>query len=137
MAGSVRVGQMCDAFGLTWGSHSNNHFDISLAMFTHVAAAVPGKVTAIDTHWIWQEGLERLTREPLQIRDGHIAIPEKPGLESISDMVQIMKAHELYKKENLGARGRLGGNAVPDSRLEVRQQTALHGSLENATYRIP
>ena len=80
MTGSVRVGQMCDSFGLTWGSHSNNHFDISLAMFTHVAAAVPGKVTAIDTHWIWQEGLERLTREPLQIRDGHIAIPEKPGL---------------------------------------------------------
>ncbi len=104
MAGSVRVGQMCDAFGLTWGSHSNNHFDISLAMFTHVAAAVPGKVTAIDTHWIWQEGLERLTKEPLQMRDGHIAIPEKPGLGVEADMDQIMKAHELYKKENLGAR---------------------------------
>ena len=49
MQGSVRVAQMCNEFGLTWGSHSNNHFDISLAMFTHVAAAAPGKVTAIDT----------------------------------------------------------------------------------------
>ena len=28
--------------GLTWGSHSNNHFDISLAMFTQVGAAAPG-----------------------------------------------------------------------------------------------
>lgn len=37
MQGSVRVAQMCHEFGLTWGSHSNNHFDISLAMFTHVA----------------------------------------------------------------------------------------------------
>jgi len=60
MAGSVRVAQMCQAFGLTWGSHSNNHFDVSLAMFTHVGAAAPGRVTAIDTHWIWQDG-ERLT----------------------------------------------------------------------------
>jgi glucarate dehydratase len=52
MQGSVRVAQLCEMFGLTWGSHSNNHFDISLAMFTHVGAAAPGKVTAIDTHWI-------------------------------------------------------------------------------------
>ncbi|MEI2699532.1 MAG: enolase C-terminal domain-like protein [Microthrixaceae bacterium] len=35
--GSVRVAQMCRDWGLTWGSHSNNHFDVSLAMFTHVA----------------------------------------------------------------------------------------------------
>ncbi len=46
MQGSVRVAQMCHEFGLTWGSHSNNHFDVSLAMFTHVAAAAPGKITA-------------------------------------------------------------------------------------------
>ncbi|HET7402580.1 MAG TPA: enolase C-terminal domain-like protein, partial [Usitatibacter sp.] len=67
MQGSVRVAQTCRDWGLTWGSHSNNHFDISLAMFTHVAAAAPGNITAIDTHWIWQENRERLTREPLKI----------------------------------------------------------------------
>ena len=66
LAGSVRVAQTCRDWGLTWGSHSNNHFDVSLAMFTHVGAAAPGKVTAIDTHWIWQDG-QRLTREPLRI----------------------------------------------------------------------
>ena len=63
MQGSVRLAQLCEAWGLTWGSHSNNHFDISLAMFTHCAAAAPGQITAIDTHWIWQEGRERLTRD--------------------------------------------------------------------------
>ncbi|NDL68796.1 glucarate dehydratase [Anaerotalea alkaliphila] len=104
MSGSVRVGQMCNEFGLTWGSHSNNHFDISLAMFTHVAAAVPGKVTAIDTHWIWQEGTERLTKEPMQIRDGLLRIPDRPGLGIEIDMEQLEKAHELYMKEGLGAR---------------------------------
>lgn len=44
MQGSVRVAQMCHEFGLTQGSHSNNHFDISTAMFTHVAAAAPVKL---------------------------------------------------------------------------------------------
>ena len=42
MQGSVRLAQLCHDWGLTWGSHSNNHFDISLAMFTHAAAAAPG-----------------------------------------------------------------------------------------------
>ncbi len=104
MEGSVRVGQLCDVFGLSWGSHSNNHFDISLAMFSHTAAAVPGKLNAIDTHWIWQEGIERLTTEPLKIEDGFVAIPEKPGLGIEVDRAQVLKAHELYLKECLGGR---------------------------------
>ncbi|WP_411704502.1 glucarate dehydratase [Edaphovirga cremea] len=104
MQGSVRVAQMCHEFGLTWGSHSNNHFDISLAMFTHVAAAAPGKIAAIDTHWIWQEGNQRLTKEPLQIVGGMVEVPKKPGLGIEIDMDQVMKGNELYKKHGLGAR---------------------------------
>ncbi|MBM7653870.1 glucarate dehydratase [Neobacillus cucumis] len=104
MQGSVRVAQMCNDWGLTWGSHSNNHFDISLAMFTHVAAAAPGEITAIDTHWIWQEGVERLTKDPFQIVDGHLAIPDKPGLGVEVDMDQIKMAHELYNNMGLNSR---------------------------------
>ncbi|WP_095182118.1 glucarate dehydratase [Pseudomonas sp. Irchel 3F6] len=103
MQGSVRVAQMCHEWGLTWGSHSNNHFDISLAMFTHVAAAAPGEITAIDTHWIWQDG-QRLTKAPLQIVDGCVQVPQKPGLGVELDMDQVAKAHELYKGMGLGAR---------------------------------
>lgn len=104
MQGSVRVAQMCHEWGLTWGSHSNNHFDVSLAMFTHVAAAAPGNITAIDTHWIWQEGNQRLTKEPLQIKAGLVDVPKKPGLGIELDMDQVAKAHELYKNMGLGAR---------------------------------
>jgi glucarate dehydratase len=103
MAGSVRVAQTCRDWGLTWGSHSNNHFDVSLAMFTHVGAAAPGKVTAIDTHWIWQDG-QRLTKEPLAIVGGHVEVPKKPGLGVELDMAEVAKAHELYKQHGLGAR---------------------------------
>lgn len=103
MQGSVRVAQMCHDWGLTWGSHSNNHFDISLAMFTHVAAAAPGEITAIDTHWIWQDG-QRLTKEPFQIKNGKIDVPDTPGLGIEIDMEQIKKAHKLYIDQKLGAR---------------------------------
>jgi glucarate dehydratase len=103
MAGSVRVAQTCRDWGLTWGSHSNNHFDVSLAMFTHVGAAAPGKVTAIDTHWIWQDG-QRLTKEPLQIRGGCVEVPKKPGLGIELDMAEVDKANALYQKHGLGAR---------------------------------
>lgn len=103
MQGSVRVAQMCHEWGLTWGSHSNNHFDISLAMFTHVAAAAPGKITAIDTHWIWQDG-QHLTREPLQIIGGKVQVPRKPGLGVELDMAQVEAAHQTYRNMGLGAR---------------------------------
>jgi glucarate dehydratase len=104
MQGSVRLAQLCHDWGLTWGSHSNNHFDVSLAMFTHAAAAAPGAITAIDTHWIWQEGRERLTREPLRIVGGQVAVPDAPGLGIAPDMDQIMRAHDLYKRVAAGAR---------------------------------
>ncbi|RUR70790.1 glucarate dehydratase [Variovorax guangxiensis] len=103
LQGSVRVAQLCQAWGLTWGSHSNNHFDVSLAMFTHVAAAAPGKVTAIDTHWIWQDG-QHLTKSPLKIEDGFVKVPTRGGLGVELDMDAVEKAHQLYLKHGLGAR---------------------------------
>ena len=104
MQGSVRVAQLCNEWGLTWGSHSNNHFDISLAMFTHVGAAAPGNIAAMDTHWIWQEGRERLTKEPFKIVGGMVTVPDKPGLGIEVDMAQIEQAHKLYVENCLGAR---------------------------------
>ncbi len=96
MRGAVRVSEICDLWGLTWGSHSNNHFDISLAMMTHVAAAARGKVTPVDTHWIWQIG-QRLTKSPLEIKNGQIKVPEAAGLGVELDWSKVEQAHDLYK----------------------------------------
>ncbi|MCG7367123.1 glucarate dehydratase family protein [Pantoea sp. ACRSH] len=104
LSGAVRVAQLCDEWGLTWGCHSNNHFDISLAMFTHVGAAAPGNPTALDTHWIWQEGDQRLTKEPLQIRNGKIAVPDSPGLGVELDWDRLRQANDLYNSLPAGAR---------------------------------
>ena len=103
MAGSVRVAQLCNDFGLTWGSHSNNHFDVSLAMFTQVGAAAPGEITALDTHWIWQDG-QGLTEKPLEIREGAVQVPTLPGLGVRLDQVKVAAAHDLYLEHGLGAR---------------------------------
>jgi glucarate dehydratase len=122
MAGSVRVAQTCRDWGLTWGSHSNNHFDVSLAMFTHVAAAAPGRITAIDTHWIWQDG-ERLTKEPLRIEDGAIRVPTTPGLGVELDMDEVGRAHALYLKHGLGARDDAAAmqTLIPDWRFDAKR----------------
>lgn len=103
MRGSVRVAQLCNDFGLTWGSHSNNHFDISLAMFAHVGAAAPGEITALDTHWIWQDG-QALTTAPPRIAGGAITVSDSPGLGLTIDRDALDAAHELYLEHGLGAR---------------------------------
>lgn len=41
LEGSLRMAALLNDWGLTWGSHSNNHFDITLTTFAHVAAAAP------------------------------------------------------------------------------------------------
>ncbi len=104
MQGSVRVAQLCNAMGLTWGCHSNNHFDVSLAMMAHCGAAAPGEYNALDTHWIWQEGLERLTVDPPRITGGEVAVPDLPGLGIRIDMNRLLAAHELYKEKALSDR---------------------------------
>jgi glucarate dehydratase len=72
-------------------------------MFTQCAAAAPGKVTAIDTHWIWQDG-QFLTQNPLQIKDGYVDVPAQAGLGISLDMAAIERAHQLYLQRGLGAR---------------------------------
>ena len=101
--GSIEVARLCDHWGMTWGSHSNSHFDISLAMFTQVGAAAPGTITALDTHWIWQDG-QHLTVEPPVIRNGHVKVPERPGLGGELDLAALEVAHRLYRTLPAGGR---------------------------------
>ena len=45
-----------------------------------------------------------MTKEPLKIVGGMIAVPDRPGLGVEIDMAQIEAAHRLYEKNALGAR---------------------------------
>ena len=72
-------------------------------MFTHVAADAPGRVTAIDTRWIWQDG-QNITKSPLQIVGGRIDVPRTPGLGITLDTEAVERAHQLCLHHGLGAR---------------------------------
>ena len=130
LQGSVRVAQMCHEWGLTWGSHSNNHFDISLAMFTHVAAAAPGQASPPSTPTGSGRTASASHASPFPSSAGKIAVPARPGLGIEIDCAQIDAAHELYRKLPAGATRRRRRHAVPDPRLEVRQQAPLPGSVK-------
>ena len=71
-------------------------------MVVQCAAAIPGRMNGIDTHWIWQEGRERLTKQPMQIVDGCIDLPKVDGLGIEVDREQVMKAHQLYMDKCYG-----------------------------------
>lgn len=94
--GTIRMSQLLDDWGLTWGSHSNNHFDITLAAFAQVGAAAVGHPTPLDTHWIWQDG-QNLLKDTPEIVDGYLQLPEKPGLGVTLDMEKVEEANRLYK----------------------------------------
>lgn len=93
--GSVRMAQLLESWGLTWGIHSNNHFDITLAAFAQVGCAAPGKPAPLDTHWIWQDGQNLLLDTP-EIKDGYLVLPKKSGLGVTLNMEAVQRAHRLY-----------------------------------------
>ena len=123
MQGAVRVAQVCSEWGWTWGAHSNNHFDISLAMVAQTGAAAPGEITALDTHWIWQEGTDRLTKQPMAIKDGKIKVTDAPGLGVEIDMERVAAAHKLYVDNNCGARddARTMQYLIPDWKFDNKR----------------
>lgn len=94
--GTIRMSQLLDKWGLTWGVHSNNHFDITLAAFAQVGAAAVGEPAPLDTHWIWQDGQNLLLDTP-QIINGRLQVPKAPGLGVHLNMERVMEANALYR----------------------------------------
>lgn len=109
MQGCVRVAQLCHDMDLTWGVHSNNHFDISLWMVANAAAAAPGFYNACDTHWIWQDG-QHLGKQAPQWHDGCLTVPKDGvGLGIEVDRAKLDAAHRLYVDNGCGTRDDAAG----------------------------
>lgn len=94
--GTIRMSQLLEQFGLTWGIHSNNHFDITLAAFAQVGAAAVGNIAPVDTHWIWQDGQNLLLDTP-EIRNGKLILPSSPGLGVHINRKRVEEARRLYE----------------------------------------
>ena len=94
--GTIRMSQLLKPWGLTWGIHSNNHFDITLAAFAQVGASAVGNIAPLDTHWIWQDGQNLLLDTP-EIRGGKIILPDAPGLGVHINRARLEEANRLYE----------------------------------------
>ncbi|QOR71639.1 glucarate dehydratase [Ruania alkalisoli] len=98
--GGLRVtkelGAICDALGMGVSMHSNSHLGISLAAMTHVAAAVPNLAYACDTHWPWNRVDDIVPRGQLEIHDGSLTVPTRPGLGVDLDADKVAELHERY-----------------------------------------
>ena len=70
-----------------------------------------------------------MTKEPLAIRGGMVALPQRPGLGIEIDLKQIEQAHALYKSHGLGARDYAIAMRYLIPGLGVRQQEALSRAL--------
>ena len=91
-----------------WLTHSGVFGEGNELKFTFVNHVTTNPFFVPTRYGAEAEALEgrrqALTREPLQIRGGHIQVPAKPGLGIELDMAEVEKAHALYRQHGLGAR---------------------------------
>ena len=92
------LARMCKTFGIGLSMHSNSHLGISLMGMTHVAAATPHLTYACDTHYPWQsEKDEVVVGGRVPIREGCVAINNKPGLGVELDYDRLGRGKERYR----------------------------------------
>ncbi|MBX3081575.1 MAG: glucarate dehydratase [Anaerolineae bacterium] len=100
---SVHLAKMCEVFGRGLSMHSNSHAGISLAAMVHLAAAVPNLTYACDTHYPWQSE-DVIVGGQIQIKDGAVKVPDKPGLGVELDRAELARLHKQYVDSGLTRR---------------------------------
>jgi glucarate dehydratase len=92
---SLELAKICDVFGRGLSMHSNSHIGISLMAMVHLAAATPNLTYACDTHYPWQSE-DVVGGGKIEIKDGAVAVPDKPGLGMELDREALEKLHQQY-----------------------------------------
>ncbi|HIF32459.1 MAG: mandelate racemase/muconate lactonizing enzyme family protein [Pirellulaceae bacterium] len=85
----VTIGRICEAAGITCIMHCGHDFGPKTAAMVHVAAACQAYSLANDTTYFGLE--DDILTERIQIRNGKIAVSNKPGLGIEGDPERIAK----------------------------------------------
>jgi len=101
---AVELSRLCHAAGIGVSMHSNSHLGVSMAAMTHLAAAVRGDTRANDTHYPWNRDHDIIVGGPIPIVDGHVQVPEGPGLGVQVDDDQLAQAHQRYVETTIRER---------------------------------
>lgn len=96
LAHTRELAAICATWGVGLSMHSNSHLGISLAAMTHVAAASPELSYACDTHYPWNRGDDIVVPGVLEIVDGAIAVPTRPGLGVELNREALARQHQVY-----------------------------------------
>jgi glucarate dehydratase len=93
------LAKLAETFNIGLSMHSNSHLGVSLMAMAHVAAATPHLTYACDTHYPWQSAIDEVVEGGrVEIKDGCVTIPEKPGLGVTLDYDQLARGKERYSK---------------------------------------
>ncbi|RKX35702.1 MAG: glucarate dehydratase [Verrucomicrobia bacterium] len=99
----IELAKLCQVFGRGVSMHSNSHAGISLAAMVHLGSLIPNLDYALDTHYPWQSE-EVISEGRLRFVDGHVAVPEGPGLGVTLDRDALARLHQQYLDCGLTAR---------------------------------
>lgn len=88
---------IAETFSLRLSMHSNSHLGISFAAMIQLAAATKNIDYACDTHWPWKRPEDDvIVPGVLEIKDGAVEVPQKPGLGIELDEVALARMHQQY-----------------------------------------
>jgi D-arabinonate dehydratase/D-galactarolactone cycloisomerase len=74
-----RIAELADTFGAAFQPHISIGSAVHVAASLHLAAAMPN--TLVSEYWIGKNPLgNTLIEEPLEVEQGYLKIPTKPGL---------------------------------------------------------
>lgn len=100
--GNCDLDSVARTFDLGVGMHSNSHLGVSMAAMTHVAAAMPTLRYTCDTHYPYMAD-DVIEDAPLSFEDGHVDVPDDPGLGVELDDDAVERMHERWQhSETLG-----------------------------------
>ena len=92
------LSKTAQTFGIGLSMHSNSHLGVSLMGMAHVAAATPHLTYACDTHYPWQSAEDEVVSGGrIQIHNGCVKIPDKPGLGVELDYDQLARGRERFQ----------------------------------------
>jgi glucarate dehydratase len=91
----LELAAMCRTFGRGLSMHSNSHLGVSLMAMTHLAAATPNLTYDLDTHYPWQSE-EIAVGGNIPFDDGHVRLPDAPGLGVELDQTVLAALHKQY-----------------------------------------
>lgn len=102
---SQGLASIAETFKLGLSMHSNSHLGISFAAMIQLAAATKNIDYACDTHWPWKLASDDvIVPGVLEIKDGSVKVPTKPGLGVELDEEALERMHQQYLKCGLTKR---------------------------------